>query len=315
VHLKRLKTLVPTWVSQERTMSKKPLSTRELVLRMHRRVINEFGLMSLEPTALTKAWLSAAQQPGFCKMIGLPSIVHRMTLLQKLPRSERAAALEDERMLLARWGSVRSGLPPRPEVSVLAQTQAMIGRIKSGGPRPVAAMVPQQAHLLLGRNEEASDNWFQRCQTAQWWLRQQPLKDEAERDRVLADFRYATLILASDMVTKSKQKPMALINGYPQVAAVFGVEGVLTLDIKIDGEGRVVGVDVIKRDIHVPGVHGNPPVSFDTLLDEAALTRARAVRHAKPDPKMMENDVLLARQEFSFALDQDRDDASNGAAQ
>jgi hypothetical protein len=309
-HLAKLKAELPAWVAQEQRSSSVPLGNNELQWRLYARFINEFALTRLESTGpdFDAAWLAGALKPRFCDLPPqLSFFAERTVMMQQVPKAQRAVVLEGERLLLQRWGTPRQGLPQPPSPSVDEQVASLIGSIKAGAARPAVAMPPVLANVHMNTSDaEPTDRWQQRCMSAQWWLRLQPLDGEADRARALNGFRYATLLLGSDMSRPPGKLPPDNATDYPRMAASFGVEGLLRLLLRIDSKGKLQRAEVIQRDVSVRGIRGNPPVAFDNLLDQAALAKAKATRFAAPAPEKIKNGIFTAEQEFQFTLDRDK---------
>ena len=225
-------------------------------------------------------------------------------MLQAAPPAQRAAALDGERTLLARWGTVRQNLPARPVPSVDSEAARLIGQVRAGGKRPPLALSPMLAHTQISRPEKESnpESWTQRCARAQWWLSMQDLSDEDARSRALTAFRYAILVLPTDRYEYLRKPPAEDSNGYPVAASTYGVGGLLTLRLQIDADGKLRSAEVRRRAIEMPGIRGNPPVAFEPVLDEFALTKAKAQHYVKPDAEKLRNGVIEVEQEFQFNL-------------
>ena len=306
-HIKRVSALIPDWVAEERASSRKPLTHYELTFRLSRRQVNEIALTSLESAgeAHDEAWLAVYSRPAACNAPpNVDGFAARMAMLEELPKEQRDAALAGERALLLRWGTVRGGLPQRSAASVEMQVAQKIGQIKAGGKRDSPPMSPQLAFLLLTRTDESPLYRKDRCAVARWWLSMQPAGDASARRKVLDELRYTTMfgIADRDYSERDSAAKPDLVASYPPLATRYHVEGLITLKLSIDAEGKLQRAEVLRRDIQVPGIRGNRPVAFETLLDAAAVARAASNRYAKPAPEKLKAGVMVATQEMQFTL-------------
>lgn len=316
-HVKRVEeTLLPAWLAEERANAPAGLSAFELHARVFARYLNEVALTRVESAgaASDAAWLQAFRHPRACDSdyrridFGEP-----VAMLGRLPPAERAPGFEGLRTLLERWGTPRQDLAPRPAVSVDTEARRLISLLGDVSRRPALALSPMLARSQLSRPKDGvkPEDWVQRCARAQWWLNQQDLSTAPGRARALTAFRYAILDTPQDRFAFLEHLPGGAGDGYPRVASQFGVTGMVTLRLHIDAEGRVQGSEVQKREISVPGIRDNPPVYFETLLDELAQTLARDRRFAKPDPAELKDGVRVMQQEYVFTLNGGK---SSGAA-
>jgi hypothetical protein len=91
---------------------------------------------------------------------------------------------------------------------------------------------------------------------------------------------FVTPILAQQMAAKLASGDKS---GYSPVAIDFHVEGVTTIEAELDDQGKFIRAEVVSRKLKVPGVHDNPPIAFETMLDNAALDYAEKGRSYTAD--------------------------------
>ncbi len=126
------------------------------------------------------------------------------------------------------------------------------------------------------------------------------------KEATLNAYRYAMAPVASEWLPLSdadSARARAVPPGeYPLFAAMYGVEGTVTLRVVLDAEGRFKSVSVARRDIRVTGVPGRP-IAFETQLDEASIARAAGVPYPRPDPAKVKNGVVVAEQQIAWKLE------------
>lgn len=281
----RLRTLVPTWIAEERAAAKDPnLRGANLAEAMYLRSLNEMVLGFVESVgpAHDEAWLRAALAPGTCRKLFPSYFARRIAMIQAAPIDVRPTLLAAEKELLARWGTVRQGLAPRPATAELVVAYQAVTRLREGLPVTAAPMTPFLAGQVFDRDRKPGkpDRWEQ-CATSQWWLQSQLAERNADRTRALAIYRYSTMPDVNDLVpegVKSSSGPTRSADGkpgYPRAARYFQVEGATTLKVSLDDQGKVFKAEVVAREIRVPGVRNNRPLAFETLFDDAAIEFAR----------------------------------------
>lgn len=64
---------------------------------------------------------------------------------------------------------------------------------------------------------------------------------------------------------------------YPPKARRRELSGTVEVLVARDETGRITGTRVVARDLSAPGLRGRRPVFFETTLDAASITRARAL--------------------------------------
>ena len=284
----RVRELLPAWIAQERAHAQAPaLRGRALSQPLYRRMVNEMAIWTVESVgpAHDDAWLNAALAPKACSIVPPTRFAQRMALIQAAPLSLRPALLAGERQLVARWGTKRVALPPRPPGADLEAVDQAITRLRAGLPVTAEPMAPSLAGMVFNRQRKPgpSDRWEQ-CAKSQWWLASQLDVAKADRALALAVYRYSTMLDVRAFVPVSAMKAPASgttggREGYPPEAAYFAVEGMTTVQADSDDHGNFLKARVVSRKITVAGVRDNPPVAFETLLDAAALDVAAKRRY------------------------------------
>jgi hypothetical protein len=284
----RVAELAPGWLAQLRqdTSFKGPEGAVEAAL--WRRVVNELALWHLQPLspALTEGWIAAATRPDFCALdTGEVSWMGRqLSRWSLLPADARAELLASERAAMARFGDAPTP-PPRPVPGAMeAASAALDGLRRAAGPRPQVQIPPVLAYWAVAKAQPvAAQDPVVRCALNQWWLREQLARaapgDAAARARALLAFRYAWLPEAQDISghrplkdTSGKPEPPGI--DYPTLARQQEVTGEVTVTASLDAAGVVRDARVTDRKLRAVGVPGRP-VAFETLLDAAALAKAR----------------------------------------
>ena len=300
-HGARVRELVPAWIAQERALARMPaLRGRALSQPIYQRMINEMALWAVESPepGQDEAWLKAALSPTACRDVPPSVFAVHMALIQAAPAELRPALLASERQLMARWGTKRAAIPPRPSTDDLDAADQAIARLRSGLSIAAGPMTPYLAGQLFNRDRKPgkSDRWEQ-CAKSQWWLGFQVADPQADRALALTVYRYATMrdvreFLPPAARTASAGRLAQAGQPYPLEAAYFDVEGTTTVHVETDDSGKLVRSRVESRKLAVPGVRDNRPVAYETLLDAAALDVA-AKRHY-PDGKATRDSVEIA---------------------
>lgn len=287
-HLARMRTVLPTWIAEERAASKNPgLRGAPLARALFLRSVNEMAISSIESAgpAHDEAWLKAAMAPDLCQTLDPRYFARRVEWIQAAPTDLRPALLAGEKELLARWGTRRQGLAPRPSAADLGAAEKAILRLRAGESVAALPMTPFLAGQVFDTHWQAGhpDRW-ERCARSQWWLQTQLADGRTDPRQALALFRYATMLQADDFIPRGDAAASAAaprsVGGaaYPRDAAYFSVEGNVTLDVDTDDQGGEVRATVATRELHVPAVLDNRPVAFETMLDDPALGLAKAHR-------------------------------------
>jgi hypothetical protein len=283
--LARLRTLIPTWIAEERAAAKDPnLRGARLAQALYLRSINEIAIGSVESVgpAYDEAWLKAALAPSACRYLFPTYFARRIAMIQRAPMDVRATLLAAEKELLARWGTARQGLPPRPAAAELVAANQAVTRLRESLPVTAVPMTPFLAGQVFARDRKVGkpDRWEQ-CATSQWWLQSQLAEPNADRRQALVVYLYSTMPDPDDFVPEadnSNSGPTRSADGkpsYPRSARYFQAEGATTLKVSLNDQGHVIKAEVVSRDLQVPGVRNNRPVAFETLFDGAALEFAR----------------------------------------
>lgn len=289
-HLARVGELMPSWLQEERRVQSsgtEKASASDVFMAVTARMLNELALWQLEPgdASYEKATLEVLKSaPAVCQTAGdsrYSDFANRMLRVQAMPPAQQQNALATERQLLERWGKPRPAPQPWPNPLPQDPAMAAIARIQAGGPRPSLALPPHLASTLLAKRmgyEELA--WEAKCSLQQWWLRVS-LAQGAAPATALSDFRYGTLITATERFgsnfgsyeeeakTEASETP-----AYPKLALRFDVTGVTKLTGRFDAAGKPAQVSVTGRKITVPGIRGIRPVAFEDTFDAIALQYA-----------------------------------------
>ena len=278
-HLKRVEPLLQEWARSEgQSLQGSKDFALELQRRMLARVANEVALWFLDSPGADydEAVLPAIQHTGHCRFIeGQSYLARRALLIQDIGEPQRSVALKGEQALLSRWGKLRAALPARPVPSLREREEATIAQLRTGQGRSEPALPPMLASVLLVDKENPLSA-SALCALHQWGLAR-ALSEGTPQRQALDEYRYAMMPLASDLLSAPSA---ASASEYPPFAAYFGVEGSVTMQIRMDAEGHFKGASVTARNITVPGIPGRP-VAFETSLDEASLGRAAAAVYPK----------------------------------
>lgn len=313
-HKSRLGQLIKVWIGEERLAEPSPLVPTLVHWRVSRRFYNEFALWRLDSLGAghDKLWLRIAHQAKACRApeIQVSPFARVVLAIQSLPKEDRSAALAAETALLRRWGTHRGELAARPALSAQDWGLKASSQLALGGNRQLPAMPPILAsHLLDDQSRENFKqlNWGVRCALAQWRLRAEfpdvvnlePSNSKAQE--ALAIFRYESMPELEELVF-IPELPKTSRQDYPYPASGFGVEGVVRLNLEFDLQGSLISVQVSQRQITVQGIRKDRPVLFETLLDQAALNKAKASKFnldktAFPDPARP-----LASQQYVFKI-------------
>lgn len=289
-HAARLRVLLPDWIAEERGVAKDPLLRGpRLYQAIFARAINELAIQSVESAgpAHDQAWLKAALAPNACRVVyGVP-FARRVAMIQAAPVEARPALLAGEKELLSRWGTKRQALAPRPSTAELAEADHAITRLREGLPVTAAPMSPALAWELFALSRKpGKPNVWERCVRSQWWLQSQLGDGKTDPSKALAIYRYSRLADVANYVPPGYQAAPAAVAGkpaHPRVASFYGVQGTIVMLVDTDEGGHAFKADVFEREIKVPGVRDNPPLAFETLLDDAST--AFALQRTYPEGK------------------------------
>lgn len=307
--VRRLPSLIRRWIAEERAARQQPtLRGPELLLPLVRRSINEIAVAALESAgpAHDEVWLKAALAPQACELLSAVSpFARRIAMIQAAPADARPALLAAEKELLARWGLPREGLPARPSAAELMAAEHAVTRLRAGQPVAAAPMTPYLAAMVFARQRKT--DLSERCAISQWWLQSQLAEGKVDRNRALAVYRYSMMLDVDVLVPKAYQPGSATAQApdkprYPRTAQFFQAEGVTTLKVGVDGQGKALLAEVVARQITVPGVRGNLPLAFEALFDDAAI--GFALQRSYPPGKAGEQQF-----EVSWSLDKDDHEA------
>lgn len=304
-HLVRMRPVFRQWAAEEARRLGDDLNQAgdSMRLRMTARYVNEVALSRLEGAgpAYDQAILEAILKPATCRgSERLRYFASIVWLLQNVDPPKRQVVLDGERELFARWGAVRPGLPKRPIPSQAEQELRELALLKAGQAEPLVPMPPVLAAKALDLKKHAVTGGYA-CVMRRWGLEQALAQPGASRDHALAAYRYATAPLAQEWL-ENEGTSGTESGDYPRVAALHGVEGVVTVGGSIDAAGRLLEARVIARSITVPGVGGVPPVAFETIFDDASLARVAAERYDKPDPARLRGGAFAFTREIRWRL-------------
>jgi hypothetical protein len=281
-HRARVLRLFAGWAEEEAPLvenAKSPMG--ELLTRLYARHVNEMAAWQLDTTgeAFDALSLRSLQRGASCATLAgrTPAPFVRMVAeLQHMPAADRAEALAAQRVLLARWGQPHA-LPARPVPSLWELTDVAIGRLRLPvRPADEPPLPPVLARALLVSPRQALDDGS-RCALAAWWLRREAARPGARPAELLLTARYALSLEVAAFPAPLTERP-ASASDYPALARRFGVEGSITVHGRVrTGAAGLEQPRVAERRITVPGIRGQRPVAFETLLDQASLARAAEV--------------------------------------
>jgi hypothetical protein len=296
----RLRAVMRQWALEAHSQSQdtpvRQGSTREyaMSLALTNRLSNEQALNWLDTAGPAHdAWRAQVEtQAGWCRKLWT-GIRWADVLLQieRLPESQRAAALAHEADVLSRWGQARPALPSRPEFGLYEYADVLLQRVMAARPdqRPPVAMVPAVAAALTSDNARPlvgsdSDNPAPRnirCAALQWAVSNARAERAADPAQLATSFRFALMPKAEDLARiKDQTDPdtKALVEqGYPLHVARREVTGTVRVRLVRDDAGRIIESRVVARTITAPGLVGQRPVFFETALDAPSIVKARAL--------------------------------------
>jgi hypothetical protein len=307
-HLQRMRGLLKAWLAEERAAARPGADDGVIWAQLVARYVNELALWLLDSagSAHDELMLRALLAAPVCQTIEQQGAMFalRVALWQTLPAAERSRAIDGERELLERWGKPRPALAPRPAVEPLDEVLVAVESIKAGAAKPGLPMPPVVAWNLL-RDELKPEALYGpvRCAMQQWWLNVGVSQRGATAGQALTTFRYGTLPLAAWMLPPPpKEAAEPAPDAYPALARRWEVEGSVTVRMQLDAEGRVREARVAARRITVPGVRGERPVLFETLLDPPSLARTRGMKHSAPRPEDLSSGRATRNITFEWKL-------------
>ena len=306
--LPRIRATLATWLEEERGLA--PSATlQQHLASVWARAVNEMALWQLDSAgpAHDLRRQRAMAHPRSCEVRA-----KRRTLFdelarvwQSVPASERAAHFEDETQLLNRWGAPRQMVPARPVPSIEERAWKLIERYLVTGqplPIPLTPVLSWQVHSEDDVSKLREDRDLD-CAWRQWLMQldllQQPGGIPAEQ---WLAYRFSVAPVAQAWSGWPEERA-DLSKEYPTLAQRYGVEGDVTVEVALDAQGRQLERAVVKRAVVVPGIRGQRPVAFETLLDAASLLRARALPSARPDPARLRDGRATRRYEMAFKLE------------
>jgi hypothetical protein len=272
---------------------------QDLYLGLANRIDNERALNILDSAGdAHEAWRAeVAAVAGWCGRLRAPPRWAEVLLqIDRLPEPARAAALQHERQLLARWGLPRPAVPARPAFSLDAHAALLLTRVWGSRPdqRPPVAMVPVVAFTLLkdkapplaGSSLVAPPGRDIRCAGLQWALANARAESAADNAELNVAFRYALMFRAEDTTRRASQQGAAASDAYaidyPAHIRRLGVTGKVQVQVVRDAADRITEARVLSRELSAPGLQDRRPVFIETALDEPSITRARAMPSQGP---------------------------------
>lgn len=237
----------------------------------------------------------------------------RLQRISSLPATERAAALEDERVLLARWGQ-----QPAPAAVPRLEPEEALRRLRLGLPAQASGAEPSPLPPLLAYWYLSPDTTLRRnpakeplpslhCALQQWALLNAlpAARDADERRRLLAGWREGLMLTAwqlawlpEDVVTA----PASASSSYPGWAQFFNLTGEVTLRMELDAQGRVLKASAVERKLQMMGLPaGERPTAFETLLDAASIRLASADTY--PSVPADDKGQRIAKRTFVWSLE------------
>ncbi|MFT7721430.1 MAG: hypothetical protein QM788_01115 [Roseateles sp.] len=265
-HLPRMRALMERWMREELQQPRPERALQRVVARL----ANEFALWGRDSTgpAQDAAFAQALQTPGMCRPAGgtASELVMRLARLRGLAPDVQRAAVQAEAELLARWGQPRAVSEAEP----LAAEDALL-QLRATGQAPAVPLPPALALEYLGDGDEARRDPLLatpmlRCAMHQW----------AGADP--AQFRAAMAMQAADVLWADRRQaaaPAGDDSPYPRLAQFLDIRGRVTVMAEVDGAGRVLRVQVVRRAVEVPGVRDARPFAHEAVLELATLARAR----------------------------------------
>jgi hypothetical protein len=302
-HIARMQGMFKKWVVAEQAELADKATSELLVRRLWGRVMNEIALWRLQSpgTDYDDVMAESIAKQGICRLIdGYANFSEAVIRLQAMSSDKRKIALLGERALLARWGSPRADLPPRPEKTLQALEAEVVAKLKADSTTKAPTMPPVLARNLFS-DKERNDKLASSCALHQWGFALATAQRGGNRASALSAYRYAMMPMAADWLAYPAVNP-GQPSDYPPLAATYEVQGSVVLQLRIDSEGQFKGATVVDRRLTVPGLHGARPVAFETSLDEATIVLAAKATYSKPDPSQLSNGVMTARREYAWVM-------------
>lgn len=305
-HLERMSPMFLQWTEDEAERMGPELVEARLQRRAAARYINELALSRLESPGpeYDAAILEAIRKPANCRGAeGRPYFARIAWLLQNVDPAKRSLVLDGERQLLARWGRSRSDVPPRPVPSQEERDVQFIAQLKEAAEAATVPMTPVLAAKALDDKPHRVSGGYA-CVLRQWGLERALAEHGAKPSDALTAYRYATLPLASEWLSNNAplDTEAPTPGDYPRFAAWYEVEGVVTIEGRLDAEGRFLGARIVARRISVPGLGRARAVAFETVFDQATLARAAVAVYDKPEPSRLRDGVSRFRREYLWSL-------------
>ena len=305
--LPRMRERVTLWLAEEQAHA--PNST--LAVQLHAvamRSYNEMALWRLDSAGPEhdKRQQRALSHPRACSAhLNNTSLMDDLLQVwQWVPLTERAAFLDAEASLLQRWGMARERSAQRPATTVdEAAWQAIDEAARTGAALPLA-LPPALSWYLF---DEVSNAATRRPASIVCTLRQWSLQSQLRASGgVLSDAQWWAHRFARmpDALTWRGRDANAMRGDskYPELARRLDVEGTVRVAVTLDAQGRVVRTAVVGRDIRAAGIREQLPLAFETLLDEAAVASAAAVKTTKPEPEQLKDGHYTGTITLSFKI-------------
>ncbi len=278
-HLQRSREMFLAWSMAERARAGAPTSNSVLSRQLFARFVNELALWHLDSLGarLDDPHREVLLHPRRCLLTTTyPAFAKVAWGLQSLAPTARAQALTLERMRLAKMGLPRATLAPRPEPSLDEVIELQRAQLTTPGWRAALPMSPLVAANMFGDSLNMDSlHPSSRCAMRQWALMQWVAARPQESETAMMAWRYASLAdtLGSFVDPEPTEKTGSA--DYPAKASRFEVEGTTRVKVTFDAMGAIARSEIVRRDVHVPGVRGVRAVAFETMFDGASLARAR----------------------------------------
>lgn len=255
-------------------LPKQKLEPVELQLRVSAWMTNQFALATANAGAHEKVGYFEALMGGAPTAAG-QSCNEEIVARQSKPLSDQRslAVASFLRVTIERIGlEDRVLAPPKSDFDTLMSALAIQSIARPDGDEPLPPSVQRLLRATGGapdakRAEEAG------CELQKWLLRRaarDPSRYRTELDALAYDVAAST----HDQLAQLLPADTADSSDYPGVARLFGIEGLTEVEVELDAENRPENVTILRRDIKVPGLLGEPPLAFERVFD------AKTIEHA-----------------------------------
>lgn len=300
-HVAQMRELLPRWEAEALAAEGgAPVDAAQLGRRLYLRYLNEFALWRLDrlddaqderlfnALIATPAWCQP-QQPS---VSWFDDLVGRW---QRMPSADRAAFVEAEGQLLARFAAPDRGPLPLLDSQSQRRLEQARERLRLGAPAPAGTppalpMSPMLAHHALREAAGPLNEHVLRCALQHWWLRSEAAAAPTASRRALLDaFRWATAPRAGDFDEDLRARSTDE-HGYPLSGRRYEVTGSMSVRLWVDAEGRTRDAQVLSQRLSAAGVPGRM-VAFEAAFEQAARQRLFSMTMNKPDPARLKNGV------------------------